>query len=391
MILDKTNTEFEVCLQGEILLSDISGWKYFLNQKYKKYLLNSVYFDTDNFTLLKNHLGLRLRYESTNWVQTLKLELPDHSRFEWNEHLDNNTSKFTPRLNPLFFPSEKDLISKNCHIGSSLRDLYCSLKPRFYVNVERVTWKINFHDGLIEVSIDHGLITNKAKKTTVSEIELELLEGPPYLLWLFAKRIITGFPQLRFEFRSKVFRGFLLFDFNSDNFFYEKKAYLSKKNNLKITTKEIILSKTKSFSFFAELILQNPDSHFLKIFNQTIFELNNFFKCLISSKKYSRKTLKNFYYFNNQFTYLINLISAINKIDAKSYITHNPKKTTEQQRSILLWRKTQLVKLKKILSNPRITKLIADLGLFANTMPDKLGNKELKSTILLKNIYKNIS
>jgi triphosphatase len=161
--------------------------------------LTSRYFDTEDDVLRRHELMLRVRRRGRQYIQTVKardltgVDLIERS--EWEDTI--------ARPHP-------DLDAPNS--GAKVRDLIGSdpLVELFTTVVERAIFPLSPRQGsVIEVGIDRGEIRAGDKSTPLHEIELELKEGDPIVLWDVALRLLEIVP-CRIETRSKADRGYRL-------------------------------------------------------------------------------------------------------------------------------------------------------------------------------------
>ena len=162
----------------------------------------ALYFDTPRFALWRRRVSLRLRRERRRWVQTVKgggaFEAGLHRRIEI-EH-------------PVRRPVPDIALLGDHELGKLIARVAgrAALAPAFRVEVERATHVVSPAAGVrIEVSIDRGQIHAGGARAAVSEIELELKQGPAWRLFELALAIAARY-AVRLEHRSKAERGYEL-------------------------------------------------------------------------------------------------------------------------------------------------------------------------------------
>lgn len=165
--------------------------------------LRSVYFDTEDFALMKNGLALRVREVGGKRVQTLKTGSngngPASDRGEWEVTLPTNGDG--PDLNRL--PAA---------LRARIRKLAGrdAISPRLVSDIHRTARRLKTRDGgEIELAIDRGVLRANGRVEQVSELELELKRGEPASLYRLALELADIVP-LRVGMRSKAARGFAL-------------------------------------------------------------------------------------------------------------------------------------------------------------------------------------
>lgn len=143
--------------------------------------LVSIYYDTRRLDLRRKGVILRLRKKSLAWEQTVKRQESSHGgltrRPEWH----------TPYLNHFDFHGVDD---------SDLRDwlqkakILNNLVPTFETNFRRTIWQIDAGPGSrILAKLDHGWIASSGRRTTISELELQLVSGSIEALYALAMQL----------------------------------------------------------------------------------------------------------------------------------------------------------------------------------------------------------
>lgn len=136
--------------------------------------VRTIYYDTPELELAAAGLALRLRQDGGRWLLALKTRGVDAGadraavavRREWEAPLDG----------PAFDPALLDRIEAGGLAPADLRD---RLAPRFETMVERAILLLAPADGaVVEMAVDRGAATAGDVTVPLSEIELELKEGP---------------------------------------------------------------------------------------------------------------------------------------------------------------------------------------------------------------------
>ena len=351
--MSKPNIEYEICLSGKIKISDLENLE--ILDAIEKKIINhsSKYFDDDNLYLLNNGLGLRLRYENSHWVQTLKYERSDQSRLEWDFRLTENDINKTPHLNEFALPNNKALEEDGCFLEKDLQNIAKTFEEKFSVEIKRTLWLINYHESKIEISYDCGFIRTSKGREKISEIELELIKGKSYVLWILAKDLLRALPGLSFEYRSKAFRGFLLNGLKWQKFKplnYSK--ILDKNYNFEQALKEILQKKNKEFSFFISIKDKKNEKKITLYLIKVIINLKYILHFLITSKICKSKITE---------SKLKSLRSRCSAMENKLKVENNNFNT------ISFFQETQF--------------LIADIGLFANNTNSLLFKNDVYNSI----------
>lgn len=161
--------------------------------------MRSIYFDTPDRDLRRCGLGLRVRNTGHGFVQTVKQD--DGSggitRGEWEAPTEEES------LNPGALADTPAAKVLDGRIGA--------LQPVFSTTVERRTRLSRENGGVIEIAFDVGEVSTGDRREAISEVELELKEGDPRILFDFGRRLVRETP-LRLSFQGKAERGHRLVD-----------------------------------------------------------------------------------------------------------------------------------------------------------------------------------
>jgi inorganic triphosphatase YgiF len=163
--------------------------------------LVSTYYDSAERALARHSLTLRVRKAGTRYVQTVKSAGGNGrsmlGRGEWEDEVAGDRPDLGAAQTGRLVPSE---------IAERLQPVFCT-------NIVRVAIPLAPAPRTrIEAAIDRGDIRAPAepgRAEPISEIELELLEGPPTALYDVALQLLEVAP-LRLELRSKAERGYRL-------------------------------------------------------------------------------------------------------------------------------------------------------------------------------------
>jgi inorganic triphosphatase YgiF len=159
--------------------------------------LRNVYFDTQELDLLRQKIGLRIRYVDDQRVQTVKTAGQSvgglHQRQEWEVVITSDTP-------------ERDKIPEKIRDKMPLSPLV----PVFTTDFQRIQWDIQQGDSTVELVLDQGCIKTTQTSLPLHEIELELKKGSTLALYEIALDLHNYVP-LRIENQSKAARGYELF------------------------------------------------------------------------------------------------------------------------------------------------------------------------------------
>ena len=150
--------------------------------------LHAGYFDTEDGTLAKHGLVVRMRKEGRRWVQTAKG--PSDGLLERLEH---NVEVAAPAAGEI---PAMDLAR---HVGTPVgKKIFQALKRkahqtppilvlRYQVDVQRLKRSAKFADSVVEVALDQGRIVSGPRSRVLCELEVELKQGKPEQAVQFAR------------------------------------------------------------------------------------------------------------------------------------------------------------------------------------------------------------
>jgi triphosphatase len=159
--------------------------------------LDAVYYDTPDRTLFGHGLSLRVRRSGNHYVQTLK-RAPAHGqpfvRGEW----EITVAGAAPDLAAL--PVSE--------IGAPLDQLALdTLEPIFTTKIRRRTQRLELLGAVVEIAFDEGSIEAGDRRESLTEVELEMKDGDPRVLFNIGIDLLEIAP-LRISTRSKADRGY---------------------------------------------------------------------------------------------------------------------------------------------------------------------------------------
>ena len=168
--------------------------------------LRSTYFDTGDFRLRRRGFTLRIREEGERLVQTLKSERPSEAgavlrRHEWSRPVE-------ARVPSLPVASDPAVHAALGPLGPA------ELAPAFSTDVMRRTAMVevaapDHGTAVVELACDSGEIRARGRRDRVSELELELVEGPASALYDLAMTLQAS-AALHIQTASKAKRGYVL-------------------------------------------------------------------------------------------------------------------------------------------------------------------------------------
>ncbi|GLS83209.1 inorganic triphosphatase [Paraferrimonas haliotis] len=163
--------------------------------------LRNTYFDTDALQLRQWHMGLRVRNGEGINEQTIKtagqVSGGLHSRPEYNVPIAGEL--------PDLAQFDSSIWPKNADIAQ----LQQQLTPLFNTDFTRHLWRLQVEQQQLEVCLDSGAITCNNTELPISEVELELIDDDPAVLFNCATMLAERVP-LRLGQESKAKRGYQL-------------------------------------------------------------------------------------------------------------------------------------------------------------------------------------
>ena len=187
--------------------------------------LSAYYFDTPNQHLAKKGIALRIRFEDSQWVQTLKTAGDGVAkRVELNTMLSLTGTPDTLDVSSLVpdvsLITEPTVVAQLTNI-MPLDELAKALTVQYFTDVQRTSRQIKKNNSRIEIAYDIGkvgigsLTSQKSAnnhgltQSDIHEIEFELLEGDPSDLIEVAKTWCKKY-KLYLSTVTKAQRGSLL-------------------------------------------------------------------------------------------------------------------------------------------------------------------------------------
>ena len=173
----------------------------------KETWLVNTYFDTPDMQLNKSRIALRIREKEGRYIQTLKTKGAGvaglHQRGEWEWFLPENKLDVS-LLSGAAWPG-----------GISVEELI----PYFETNFKRTSAIIECDGTKIELAVDCGYISAGERRVSLSEIELEIIEGDAGCLFQVAETIASILPVMLSDV-SKAEQGYRLGGVSESGFCY---------------------------------------------------------------------------------------------------------------------------------------------------------------------------
>jgi len=162
--------------------------------------LRAIYYDTAERTLAAEGIGFRVRRSGRRIVQTVKTA--------------GEAGAASNRLEaeaPLLSEGPDARLIPDPELRQQVLGLVAGgLVPVFETQIRRQKRVLARDGARIEVALDLGEIRNATAAEPVAEVELELLEGTPGVLFALARDLVAAEPTLEVALASKAERGHAL-------------------------------------------------------------------------------------------------------------------------------------------------------------------------------------
>ena len=163
--------------------------------------LVSTYYDTQELTLKEHGIAYRVRDKGDgSFEATVKTHKQSAGGLSERLELNLPLAEAQPVLDGF----------AALGLGFELSELTpCGVQALFTVDVQRITYILDYAGAVCELAIDKGAIRCGEKSDSIDEVEIELLEGEVQALLELKERIAAAV-TLRAEERSKFARGLAL-------------------------------------------------------------------------------------------------------------------------------------------------------------------------------------
>ena len=166
--------------------------------------IDTTYFDSENFSLAKHKIALRIRKRGHTYEQTAKIDSGAKGMAAMRSEISAMLG--TPRPDPKRVSDSEIRKRVEKLLARGL------LKPRCKTLVKRTTRMLKTKSGdRIELAFDTGQLIaldgGARTKAPIAELEFELKSGNPKNLSLLARQVAEEFP-VRLSLRSKADCGF---------------------------------------------------------------------------------------------------------------------------------------------------------------------------------------
>ncbi|MFZ1365711.1 MAG: CHAD domain-containing protein [Brachymonas denitrificans] len=167
-------------------------------------LLVSIYYDTPALDLAKRRMGLRLRKQGNQWIQTVKFGQKGGGGLNARTEVEHITHGQMLELANIGHVEARDFL---CDDKIATR-----LQPTFATHITRTLWEVEDKKGnIVELALDVGHIECDGREHPVNEVEIELKRGDVEGVFTLALMLARNFALLPQQ-RSKAERGYRLFE-----------------------------------------------------------------------------------------------------------------------------------------------------------------------------------
>ena len=167
-------------------------------------LLVSIYYDTPALDLARRRMGLRLRQQGSQWIQTVKFGQKGGGGLNARTEVEHITHGQMLELANIGHVEARDFL---CDDKIATR-----LQPTFATRVVRTQWEVEDKQGnVVEIALDVGHIECDGRKHPINEVEIELKHGTTEAVFTVALMLARNFALLPQQ-RSKAERGYRLFE-----------------------------------------------------------------------------------------------------------------------------------------------------------------------------------
>ena len=163
--------------------------------------LQAVYAETADGRLAAAGIALRLRQEGSDWVQTLKGR-GDGLMVRLEHEVALPPQRGVPQLDIARHAGTP----AHALLRAALGEPPAALLPIYRTDIQRTHRVVKSGGARIEIAFDEGAIHGGGGQVAVSEIEFELLSGPPQALLALAARWVQRH-RLWLDVRTKSERG----------------------------------------------------------------------------------------------------------------------------------------------------------------------------------------
>ncbi len=170
------------------LLADFDTWRVIS--------METTYYDTPERSLSRRHITLRRRAENGESICTVKTQLPDGARGEWECRCDSIVQAL-----PLLL---------SCGAPSFLRELSAQqLVPVCGARFSRTCCIVEAGEARAELALDRGVLCGGGREIPLCEVEIEQKSGSRDAVMAFAALLAARYGLIS-EHRSKFNRAMLL-------------------------------------------------------------------------------------------------------------------------------------------------------------------------------------
>ena len=167
--------------------------------------MHAEYYDTEDLSLLKDKIAIRIRKEGCRYVATLK----------WNGYVENGFHRRqeinVPIIDEELIHQPTIEIFEQSEIYPELKNVTKGRPMKKFLDMEFIRRQIRLDTGesISMFSVDTGKIRGGGKEIPISEIEIELFSGDEEDILELGAKIARKY-DLKTEDQSKLQRGYQL-------------------------------------------------------------------------------------------------------------------------------------------------------------------------------------
>ncbi|MGX5202832.1 CYTH and CHAD domain-containing protein [Aliikangiella sp. IMCC44632] len=215
--------------------------------------LDNTYFDTQHFKLREMSIGMRVRHDGEQHIQTVKSAGKSvgglHQRNEDEVTLQNDSLDISQITDPYLQILVEEAQEED---GAFV--------PCFTTNFSRTSCILTFSDDTkIEVALDQGKIIADGGEQTICEVELELVQGSAEYIFALGRYLIKDH-ELTLYNASKARRGYSLCKNFTTEKFKMQAVELSQGIEAEHAFEKICYTGLKHWQFY-ELYLNKKNAH----------------------------------------------------------------------------------------------------------------------------------
>lgn len=151
----------------------------------KRRRLTAIYYDTADLRLYRLGIALRVRRGDKKFKRTIKYDTALENGLSRPREYEDQVASTAPEINTI---ADRKL---RMRILGALGDT--PVEPVFETVIQRQSRRIEVPDvGSVELALDSGHVHTRDSKQAISELEVELCSGQPYVILTVAEALMEG-------------------------------------------------------------------------------------------------------------------------------------------------------------------------------------------------------